>query len=68
MYKQIFFDFDSTLVKLETLDVLAQMKGIGEEVKVLTEASMNGLVPIEEVFEKKSEFDRSDPRHDQGTS
>lgn len=53
MYKQIFFDFDSTLVKLETLDVLAYMKGIGEEVKVLTEASMSGLVPIEEVFEKK---------------
>ena len=53
MYKQIFFDFDSTLVKLETLDVLACMKGIGEEVKILTEASMSGLVPIEEVFEKK---------------
>ncbi len=53
MYKQIFFDFDSTLVKLETLDVLADMKGIGEEVRGLTEASMSGLVPIEEVFEKK---------------
>lgn len=52
-YQQIFFDFDSTLVRAETLDLLAHMAGVGEEVLVLTELSMNGEVPLEQVFEKK---------------
>lgn len=53
IYNKIFFDFDSTIVKAETLDILAEMKGIGKEVKKLTEASMNGEVPLERVFKKK---------------
>ncbi|NQV90442.1 HAD-IB family phosphatase [Candidatus Uhrbacteria bacterium] len=53
MYKQIFFDFDSTLVHAETLDLLADLAGVGPEVRRLTEASMNGELPIEAVFEKK---------------
>ncbi|PJE76856.1 hypothetical protein COV05_02425 [Candidatus Uhrbacteria bacterium CG10_big_fil_rev_8_21_14_0_10_48_16] len=53
MYKQIFFDFDSTLVHAETLDLLADLAGVGPEVRRLTEASMNGEIPIEAVFEKK---------------
>lgn len=53
MYKQIFFDFDSTLVGAETLDVLADFVGVGSQVRRLTDASMNGEIPIEEVFEKK---------------
>jgi len=53
MYKQIFFDFDSTLVIEETLDSLADLAGGGTEVRRLTEASMNGEPPIEQVFEKK---------------
>jgi len=53
MYKQIFFDFDSTMVAAETLDLLADLAGVGPQVRRLTEASMNGELPIEEVFEKK---------------
>ncbi|TAL50306.1 HAD family hydrolase [Patescibacteria group bacterium] len=53
MYKQIFFDFDSTVVAAETLDLLADLAGVGLHVRRLTEASMNGELSIEEVFEKK---------------
>jgi len=53
MYKQVFFDFDSTLVQGETLDLLADLAGVGSDVRRLTEASMNGEIPIEQVFEKK---------------
>ncbi len=56
MYKQIFFDFDSTLVAAETLDLLADLAGVGPQVRRLTEASMNGELPIEEVFEKKMDM------------
>lgn len=53
MYTQIFFDFDSTLVNGETLDVLAEFAGVGDSVRALTDASMNGEVPFELVFKKK---------------
>ncbi|MCR4314479.1 MAG: HAD-IB family phosphatase [Candidatus Uhrbacteria bacterium] len=53
MYKQIFFDFDSTLVAEETLDFLAELAGVGSAVRRLTEASMNGELSIEQVLEKK---------------
>lgn len=53
MYKQIFFDFDSTLVAVETLDLLADLAGVGSQVRRLTESSMNGDVSLEDIFEKK---------------
>lgn len=53
MYKQIFFDFDSTLANAETLDMLGDDAGVGEEVRKLTEASMNGDVAMSEIFEHK---------------
>lgn len=53
MYTQFFFDFDSTLIQGESLDLLADLAGVGAEVRKLTLASMNGEIPIEDVFEKK---------------
>jgi phosphoserine phosphatase len=53
MYKQIFFDFDSTLANAETLDMLGDFAGVGTEVRKLTDASMNGDIPMEEIFERK---------------
>ncbi|MFH1405247.1 MAG: HAD-IB family phosphatase [Patescibacteria group bacterium] len=55
-YQQFFFDFDSTIVATETLDLLAKMKGIGPEVEKMTEASMNGEVRLEDVFAKKMDM------------
>jgi phosphoserine phosphatase len=52
-YDIICFDVDSTLVKCEGLDWLAEEKGVGEEVCHLTEQAMNGEVPMEEIFSKK---------------
>lgn len=49
----ICFDVDSTLVTCEGLDWLAEQKKIGDKVKVLTQLSMEGTVPMQEVFEKK---------------
>lgn len=53
MQKHIYFDFDSTLVRVETLDELARVRGVFEEVKKMTDASMNGEVRLEEVMPKK---------------
>ncbi len=52
-FQTILFDFDSTLIRVESLDLLAEQKGIGEEVSRLTEASMDGSVPIQDVFPRK---------------
>lgn len=53
MHDIICFDVDSTLVRCEGLDWLAQQKGVGQRVKELTELSMNGTILMEEVFTKK---------------
>ncbi len=55
-YQKFFFDFDSTLIQAESLDLLAERKGCGETVRNMTAKSMNGEVPFEEVFERKVSF------------
>lgn len=55
-YKHIFFDCDSTLLQTETLNDLAEKKGVGAEVTDLTERSMNGELPIEEVMPRKMDL------------
>lgn len=55
-YNKLFFDFDSTLIRAESLDILAELKGCGAEAKEMTEQSMNGDVPLEAVFEKKMDL------------
>jgi phosphoserine phosphatase len=49
----ICFDCDSTLSKIEGIDELAKHVGLGEELAELTNAAMNGIVPLEAVYEKR---------------
>lgn len=52
-HTHIFFDVDSTLVTIEGIDVLGEKKGVGKKVSELTNLAMNGIVPMEQVFEEK---------------
>lgn len=49
----ICFDCDSTLSKIEGIDELARRVGLGEEMAGLTNAAMNGEVPLEAVYERR---------------
>ncbi|MCR2039224.1 HAD-IB family phosphatase, partial [Campylobacter helveticus] len=42
MIKLCVFDFDSTLMDGETIDILANAYGVGDEVKAITQRAMNG--------------------------
>jgi phosphoserine phosphatase len=54
-YRFVFFDVDSTLVKIEGIDVLA---GGNPQIAKLTEAAMNGEVPLDEVYGRRLEIIR----------
>lgn len=54
-YRFVFFDVDSTLVTIEGIDVLANGN---LEVVRLTEAAMNGEIPIDEVYGRRLELIR----------
>ena len=54
-YRHIFFDVDSTLVTIEGIDVLA---GGNPEIVRLTEAAMNGEIPLDEVYGRRLEIIR----------
>jgi len=56
--KLIVFDCDSTLSSIEGIDELAREKGaeIFKEVEALTNAAMNGEVPLDEVFSRRLEI------------
>lgn len=54
-YRFVFFDVDSTLVTIEGIDVLAA--GNAEIVR-LTEAAMNGEIPLDEVYARRLEIIR----------
>jgi phosphoserine phosphatase len=54
-YRFLFFDVDSTLVTIEGIDVLA---GGNPEIAKLTEAAMNGLVPLDQVYARRLEIIR----------
>ena len=45
-YRNVFFDVDSTLVTIEGIDVLARGDS---SIAKLTEAAMNGEIPVDEV-------------------
>ena len=49
----ICFDCDSTLSKIEGIDELAKTVGLGEQLAELTNLAMNGVVPLEAVYEKR---------------
>jgi phosphoserine phosphatase len=54
-YRFVFFDVDSTLVTIEGVDVLA---GGDREIARLTDAAMNGEIPIDQVYGKRLEIIR----------
>jgi len=47
------FDMDSTLIQAEVIDELAELAGVGEQVRAITEAAMNGEIEFNESFEKR---------------
>jgi len=49
----ICFDMDSTLIKTEVIDELADKAGVGEEVRAITEAAMRGEIDFQESFSKR---------------
>lgn len=49
----ICFDMDSTLIKTEVIDELADRAGVGEEVRAITEAAMRGEIDFSESFKKR---------------
>lgn len=60
--KIIFFDCDSTLSSIEGIDELARERGeaVFAEIVALTNAGMNGTVPLHEVFPRRMEILRPD--------
>ena len=59
-FKTVFFDCDSTLVRVEGIDELARLAGASDEVARLTEQAMNGSVPLEEVYGQRLAASRPD--------
>lgn len=56
----ICFDCDSTLSKIEGIDELAKRAGVGAETARLTDAAMNGEIPLEAVYGKRLAIIRPD--------
>ncbi|WP_431136397.1 phosphoserine phosphatase SerB [Psychroserpens mesophilus] len=47
------FDMDSTLIQTEVIDELAELAGVGPEVKAITESAMQGEIDFNESFIKR---------------
>jgi len=60
--KLFFFDCDSTLSSIEGIDELARSKGesVFHDVVALTNAAMNGEIPLDEVFPRRMDIIRPD--------
>lgn len=58
----MFFDCDSTLSSIEGIDELARARGpkVYAQVVALTDAAMNGAIPLDEVFPRRMEIIRPD--------
>jgi len=57
-YDVVFFDCDSTLIAIESLDVLGERMGVGKEVREMTARSMGGEESFEHLFKKKIDLMR----------
>jgi phosphoserine phosphatase len=49
----IFFDCDSTLSSIEGIDELARMKGVERQIVELTNAAMDGHIPLQEIYAER---------------
>ena len=47
------FDMDSTLIQTEVIDELAELAGVGMQVRTITESAMNGEIDFKESFKKR---------------
>ncbi|TDD96492.1 phosphoserine phosphatase SerB [Flavobacterium cellulosilyticum] len=47
------FDMDSTLIQTEVIDELAELNGVGEQVRAITESAMNGEIDFNESFKQR---------------
>ncbi|MFM9825899.1 phosphoserine phosphatase SerB [Flavobacterium sp.] len=47
------FDMDSTLIQTEVIDELAELNGVGKQVKAITESAMNGEIDFSESFKRR---------------
>ena len=47
------FDMDSTLIQTEVIDELAELNGVGDQVRAITESAMNGEIDFNESFKKR---------------
>lgn len=47
------FDMDSTLIQAEVIDKLAELAGVGDRVKAITEAAMQGEIDFNESFKRR---------------
>ena len=56
----ICFDCDSTLSRIEGIDELARSAGLFEQVAALTDAAMNGEIPLEQIYGKRLEMIKPD--------
>lgn len=53
MRRLICFDMDSTLIKTEVIDELAERAGVGKQVKEITERAMRGEIDFRESFTER---------------
>ena len=53
LFSHVFFDCDSTLIKIEGIDALAELAGVGPEVAELTRRAMEGSVSLQEVWDRR---------------
>ncbi|MDO6598022.1 phosphoserine phosphatase SerB [Oceanihabitans sp. 2_MG-2023] len=47
------FDMDSTLIQAEVIDKLAELAGVGDQVKAITESAMQGEIDFNESFKQR---------------
>ncbi|WP_299116747.1 phosphoserine phosphatase SerB [uncultured Winogradskyella sp.] len=47
------FDMDSTLIQTEVIDELAELAGVGTEVRAITESAMQGEIDFNESFKRR---------------
>ncbi|MCC1485354.1 phosphoserine phosphatase SerB [Winogradskyella immobilis] len=50
------FDMDSTLIQTEVIDELAELAGVGKQVKAITEAAMQGEIDFKESFKQRMQL------------
>ena len=59
-FDAVCFDCDSTLTRIEGIDELARRARREAEIASLTEAAMNGAIPLEAVYAKRLDLVRPD--------